>query len=83
MRRKRIKYIFGGGHGRWVELLFMTYELKTIPTLQKQVGCFNYRVISLVADKLERQWLWEVHFCFLKAGIGTNLDSELWTRLWT
>ena len=42
---------------------------KTIPTLQKQVvGCFNHRVVSLVADKLERQWLWEVHFCFLKAG---------------
>ena len=25
--------------------------------LQKQVGCFNHRVASMVADKLKRQWL--------------------------
>ena len=31
-------------------------------TLQKQVGCFNHRVVALVADKLERQWLLEVCF---------------------
>ena len=31
-------------------------------TLQKQVGCFNHRVVTLVADKLERQWLPEVFF---------------------
>ena len=31
-------------------------------TLQKQVGCFNHRVATLVADKLERQWLREVYF---------------------
>ena len=31
-------------------------------TLQKQVGCFNHRVVTLVADKLERQWLQEVFF---------------------
>ena len=31
-------------------------------TLQKQVGCFNHRVVTLVADKLERQWLREVYF---------------------
>ena len=30
--------------------------------LQKQVGCFNHRVVTLVADKLERQWLREVFF---------------------
>ena len=30
--------------------------------LQKQVGCFNHRVVTLVADKLERQWLPEVFF---------------------
>ena len=24
-------------------------------TLQKQIGCFNYRVVTQVADK---QWLW-------------------------
>ena len=26
-------------------------------TLQKQVGCFNNRVVTLVAKKLERYWL--------------------------
>ena len=26
-------------------------------TLQKQVGSFNHRVVTLVADKLKRQWL--------------------------
>jgi len=31
-------------------------------TLQKQVGCFNHRVVALVTDKLERQWLLEVCF---------------------
>ena len=29
--------------------------------LQKQ---FDHRVVSLVADKLEQQWLLEVHFWF-------------------
>ena len=28
-------------------------------TLQKQIGCFNHRVVTLVADK---QWLWEFYF---------------------
>jgi len=28
-----------------------------MPTLQKQVGCFNHRVVTLIADKLERQWV--------------------------
>ena len=35
-------------------------------TLQKQVGCFNHSVVTLVADKLERQWLWEVRSWYLK-----------------
>jgi len=26
---------------------------------KKQVGCFNYIVVILVAYKLERQWLYE------------------------
>ena len=26
-------------------------------TLKKQVGCFNHRVVTTVADKLKRQWL--------------------------
>ena len=31
-------------------------------SLQKQVGCFNHRVVVLVPDKLEGQWLLEVCF---------------------
>ena len=31
--------------------------IKAPSTLQKQVGCFNRRVVTLVADKLERHWL--------------------------
>ena len=31
-------------------------------TLQKQVGCFNHRVVTMFADKLNRQWLQEVCF---------------------
>ena len=26
-------------------------------SLQKQIGCFNLRVVTMVADKLKRQWL--------------------------
>ena len=26
-------------------------------TLKKQVGCFNHRVVTTVADKLKRPWL--------------------------
>ena len=29
------------------------------PELQKQVGCLNHRVVTMVADKLKRLWLWE------------------------
>ena len=29
---------------------------------KKKVGCFNLRMVTLVADKLERQWLREVYF---------------------
>jgi len=37
-------------------LIFVTHAQ------QKQVGCFNHRVVALVADKLERLWLFEVCF---------------------
>ena len=30
----------------------------------KQVDCFNHRVVTMVADKLKRQWLWEIHFWY-------------------
>ena len=31
-------------------------------TLQKQAACFNHKVVTLVADKLERLWLGKVCF---------------------
>ena len=31
-------------------------------TQQKQIGCFNHREVTLVADKLKRQWLCIVYF---------------------
>ena len=53
--------------------LFLTYGINTSfhvatvfvlspltvlgPSLQEQIGCFNHRVITIVADKLKRQWL--------------------------
>ena len=30
--------------------------------LQKQIGCFNHWVVTLVAAKVRRQLLWEVYF---------------------
>ena len=30
-------------------------------SLQKQVDCFNHRVVTLVADKLKKQWLLELY----------------------
>ena len=30
-------------------------------TLQKRIGCFNLWMVTLVADKLRRLWLWEVY----------------------
>ena len=39
-----------------------TYRAQKIAALQKQVGCSNHRVVTLVADKLERRWLLEVCF---------------------
>ena len=28
-------------------------------SLQKQIGCFNHRGVTMVTDKLERPWLLE------------------------
>ena len=35
----------------------VTNNKKSGNTLQKQVGCFNHRVVTLVADKLETERL--------------------------
>ena len=47
----------GGGGGRNSSSIFG--EAKPVDTLQKQIGCFNHRVVTPVADKL---WLWEFYF---------------------
>jgi len=38
-----------------------TYQLQ-FQSMQKQFGYFNQRVVTLVADKLERQWLEKVWY---------------------
>ena len=52
-------------------LLAMSHAVRVLASWQdsgeiahtaKQVGCFNHRVVALVADKLERQWSLEVWF---------------------
>ena len=42
--------------------MYYQTEKDVVIALQKQVGCFNHRVVALVADKLERQWSLEVCF---------------------
>ena len=37
---------------------FMTLNL----SLQKQIDCFNHRVVTMVAVNLKRQWLCIVYF---------------------
>ena len=37
-------------------------SIQSCATQQKQIGCFNHRVITLVGDKLKRQWLCIVYF---------------------
>ena len=32
-----------------------------IYTLQKIIGCINHRMVTMVAVKLRRQWLWEAY----------------------
>ena len=52
-------------HSHWQNAnlyVILTTGSHSVSTLQKQVGCFNHRVVALVADKLERQWLLEVCF---------------------
>ena len=43
---------------------YMIVTMRLDGTLQKHIiGCFNCRVVILVADKLKRQWLQEVCLC--------------------
>ena len=42
-----------------------------IQTLHKQIGCFNYWAVTLVAAKVRRQWLWEVYIFLLQWRVTT------------
>ena len=35
----------------------LTFSYSYIIILHKQIGCFNSRMVTLVADKLKKQWL--------------------------
>ena len=39
------------------KVLLQYVQRTSIHALQKQVGCFNHQVVTMVADKLETQWL--------------------------
>ena len=41
--------------------VFLVKSNAYIP-LQIQIGCFNHRVVTLVADKPKRQWLCTLYF---------------------
>ena len=43
-------------------VVILSPRCSVITTLQEQVGFFDHKVVTLVADKLERQWLWKVCF---------------------
>ena len=43
------------GKGDQKEKYFVVHKQKQTVALPKQVGCFNHRVVTLVADKMERQ----------------------------
>ena len=40
-----------------VVVAMITRSVTSSNALQKQIGCFNRRVVTLAADKLERHWL--------------------------
>ena len=49
-------------HAKLSDFLLLVYSLglkqpvhSRVSSLQKQVGCFNHRVVTLVADKLETE----------------------------
>ena len=46
-------------------------------SLQKQVVCFNHRVVTMVADKLKGQWLWEGCFGWLKTYLIRQPNRQL------
>ena len=59
-------------------------------SLKKQVGCFNHRVVTTVADKLKRQWLREVCFgtmqkqiCCFNHRMVTLVAVKLWFESFT
>ena len=55
--------IIGAYRYSYLDLVnFVTASEDAMHAQQKQIGCFNHRVVTLVADKLKRQWLCIVYF---------------------
>ena len=59
--------------------------LSTTASLQKQIGCFNHRVVTLVADKLKKQWLCIVYSadCIRQLERKFNLQGLAVSNHWT
>ena len=49
-------------------------DISLWPTLQKQIGCFNHRVVTLVTDKL---WLWEFYFGILETKLIWQPEKQV------
>ena len=43
-----------------------TPQCNCVDTLQKQMVCFNHRVVTLVVDKLKKQWFCILYFADCK-----------------
>ena len=59
MRFKAVVKKFSCNQPRESKMLWGFFH---VYTMQKQVGCFNHRVVTMVADELKKQWLWELYF---------------------
>ena len=51
--------------------VFIQSSINARDPLQKQIGCFNRRVITMVTDQLKKQWLCIVYFsnCIRQPGM--------------
>ena len=77
MRLKHLCSIYGSEFENWGVLQALPHVmvygdaichvLGQVYSLQKQIVCFNHRVVTLVADKQKRQWLctiqWRLQSC--------------------
>ena len=55
---------------------------KQMPGLQTQIGCFNHRMVTLVADKLKKQWSFaEIKWWRSLGRVHDICDSCQWQRI--